>query len=66
MIYDYAAEIDDLEYANIVTGYSDTIVWDIKERDKSTVLNEIQASLRELESRGAINQDRAEKDRYAN
>ena len=38
-----------------------TIVWDIKERDKSTVLNEIQASLRELESRGAINQDRAEK-----
>ena len=61
VIYDYAAEIDDLEYANIVTGYSDTIVWDIKERDKSTVLNEIQASLRELESRGAINQDRAEK-----
>lgn len=61
VVYDYAAEIDDLQYADIVTGYNDTIIWDIQERDKKKVLSEVQASLRELESRYAINQDRSEK-----
>ncbi|MBS6202226.1 MAG: hypothetical protein KH702_10595 [Ruminococcus bicirculans] len=61
VVYDYAAEIDDLRLAQIVTQSNDTIVWDVNVADKETVLDELSSSLRELESRGGIIQDATEK-----
>lgn len=61
VVYDYAAEIDDLKLAQMVIQSDDTIVWDISISEKDKVIDEISASLRELESRGGIIQDAADK-----
>lgn len=61
VVYDYAAEINDLTFANIVTRYDDTMILNVCEKDKNKVLDEIQASLSELESRSGIQQDTAER-----
>ena len=61
IFYDYAAEINDLTFANIVTRYDDTMILNVCEKDKNKVLDEIQASLSELESRSGIQQDTAER-----
>lgn len=45
----------------MVIQSDDTIVWDISISEKDKVIDEISASLRELESRGGIIQDAADK-----
>lgn len=45
----------------MVIQSDDTIVWDIIISEKDKVIDEISASLRELESRGGIIQDAADK-----
>lgn len=60
VVYDYAAQLDDLTYTDIVTGYADTIIWDIQECEKRKVISDLEASLKELESRSGITQDRAD------
>ncbi len=61
VVYSYPAQLRDLEIMSLVSGFDDTAMLDIGECDKQQVLNEIQISLRELESRISIVQDAAEK-----
>lgn len=63
IIYDYPASILNLELAALISQISDaTFVFDVEQRNKTTVLNELKYSLRELKARGVLNQDVTEEE----
>ena len=63
VIYDYPATLLNLEIAALISQIADaTFVFDVEQRNKSTVLTELKYSLRELKARGVLNQDVADEE----
>lgn len=56
VISGYPAYLKDLQLANLVSSFTDTITFDVGTKDKSVILQDINQSLDELESRSHITQ----------
>lgn len=61
VVSEYPAYVSDLELANLVSSYPETIITlDVMQRPKKLVLDEIDRSLNELRSRNAVKQSTSE------